>query len=302
MQGILAELSLGTFEMEYMLLMLLLLPLLFGDLFGAGDAGVPAIDGTPEDDEVTGTAQGEEINTFAGDDVVLAGAGDDNVNLGDGDDGGAGEDGNDLIFGGAGNDIADGGSGNDTIWLGDGDDAINYYTPEELGQDPSIDLSMAGDDRISGGGGADYLYDWVGSDTLTGELGRDYIDTVDNAGTAQAADMNSGGWGGDTLWADDGDTMSGGGNSDDFNVWIDETSDEAVTITDFDGATETLDLDFDQATFDGLTVDDVTLSTDPDTGDVSIMALDQVVAVLTNATNVDVLNVGLPEWMFPPAA
>ena len=274
--------------MEYLLL-LLFVPFLFGDLFHDDDGGAPDINGTPEDDVLQGTGQAEDINAGGGDDLVSGGGGDDDLDLGVGNDVALGEGGDDLILGGGGDDLVDGGAGNDTIWLGKGDDVIDVGFLDEVGAtDP------AGDDRMSGGDGDDSIADWVGSDTLTGELGQDLIVSVDEMGTEDAGDVTSGGWGLDTLVADDGDTVSGGGSADEFHVYADEVSDAAVTVTDFDGAREQLILDLDVGAFGDLTDEDFTTETDPDTGDVSVLLDGQVVALLTNpaqfdpATNIEV--------------
>ena len=284
--------------MEFLLL-LLFVPFLFGDLFGGHededeDVSGPDITGTPDGEVLEGTERAEDITAGAGDDLVAAWSGNDTLHLDDGDDAGLGENGNDLIFGGAGDDVVDGGAGNDTIWLGDGDDAM---ADDETFSGFGLDTSSAGDDRISGGDGNDLLGDWQGSDTVTGELGRDIVFTVDEFGSDYAPDVNSGGWGADALIADDGDTMSGGGDRDAFYVVTDEVSDAAVTVTDFDGATEQLFLDLDPFTFAGLGADDVTMETDPDSGDVSVLAMDQVIVVLTNPTAFDPSNIVLPDWI-----
>ena len=79
---------------------MLLVPVLFSDLFGGADDDTSepeprTLTGTPENDTIEGSAAGEII------------------------DAGDSDDGNDLIFGGAGWDFADGGAGNDTIWRGE---------------------------------------------------------------------------------------------------------------------------------------------------------------------------------------
>lgn len=291
--------------MEFLLLALFV-PFLCGDLFGGNEDGDDSggdpqgadINGSAGNDTLAGTEQAEDITAGAGDDFVAAWSGNDILHLDDGDDAGLGENGDDLIFGGAGSDVVDGGAGNDTIWLGDGDDAI---ADDETFSGLGLDTGSDGDDRISGGDGNDVLGDWLGSDTLTGDLGRDLVFTVDEVGSGDAPDLNSGGWGMDILIADDGDTLSGGGNDDVFAVVTDELSDAAVTVTDFDGATEQLHLEIDPDTLGFLTAEDVTMTTDPDTGDVSILARDQVMVVLTNPTQFDMSNVVLPGWMQPAA-
>lgn len=276
--------------------MLLLVPFLCGDLFGGNDEDdeAPDVIGTAGNDTLNGTEAGEKIMAGAGDDGIAAWSGDDTVNGEEGNDFVLGEMGDDLIFGDAGDDLADGGAGNDTIWLGEGDDII---ADDTLVLDPEFNTGAAGDDRISGGDGNDFLIDWQGSDSLNGELGRDTVVSVDDYGTDHAADVNSGGWGMDTLWGDDGDTMTGGGNADDFTVYVDEADDSAVTISDFDGANETLFLELPADIFDG-SVPELSAVTDPLTGDVTVSADGKPVAVLTNPANFDLAtNVLLPWWM-----
>ncbi len=281
--------------MEFLLL-LLVVPFLIGDLFGGDDAhdsDGPDINGTENNDTLEGTDQDEEINAGAGDDGILAHAGDDTVKAEDGRDVVLGEGGDDSIFGGAGNDYVDGGSGDDTIWLGDGDDVI---APRSLSELTDLDTGAAGDDQISGGDGNDVMGDWLGSDTLTGELGRDLVFTLDRSGTEDAPDVSSGGWGIDTLFADDGDTMSGGENPDEFHVLVDEEGDSAVTITDFDSANETIELDLTADTFANAGPDDLQIETDPQTGDVTISVAGQVIALVIDPGSFDASNVVVPLW------
>lgn len=278
--------------MEYLLL-LLVVPFLFGDFFGGGSEDAPDINGTDGNDTLFGTETAEEINAGAGDDAVAAWSGDDTVNAGDGEDVVLGENGNDLIFGGAGDDVFNGGAGNDTIWLGDGDDEL---VDSSFVSD--FDIGSEGDDRISGGDGNDGFGDWSGSDTLTGELGRDFVNTIDMPGTEDAPDVNSGGWGIDTLYADDGDTMSGGGNTDEFHVYVDSDieTDRAVTISDFDSATETIELDLFSESLASTGPSDLLIETDPVSGDVTISVAGQQIAVVINPGSFDASNVVVPNW------
>lgn len=281
------------------LLLLLVVPFLFGDLFQKDEDEEPApdINGSTADDTLDGTQDGEEIYAGAGNDVIAAWSGDDLVQGGEGNDFVLGEGGRDLIYGGAGADLVDGGSGNDTIWMGDGDDEI---ADVGIAPAPEFDTGSAGDDKISGGDGDDLMGDWQGANTLTGELGDDFLVTTDDRDTA-SADLLFGGWGQDTVFGDDGDTMTGGGFDDFFVVNTDETTDSAVTITDFDGDNEILRLAFDADTFEGSTVADVTAVTDPQTGDVSLFMAGQKLVVLTDPVAFDPSKVEFPSWMFPAA-
>ena len=285
---------LGDFVEAFLLL--LLVPFLFGDLFSNSDEDDPAPDilGSEGDDTLDGTTEPEEIYGGAGDDGIAAWSGDDTVEAGEGDDFVLAEDGDDLVFGGAGDDLVDGGSGNDTIWLGEGDDET---ADDGVSPGPEFDTGPEGDDFISGGAGNDVLLDWIGSDTLVGELGQDFLFALDDYGS-DTPDSLSGGWGEDTVWGDDGDTLSGGGFTDDIVVTLDETDDASVTITDFDAKSETLFLDVDRDAFESATGNDLSMTSDPATGDVALFLAGQKVAHLLAPTGDFTLgNVSLPEWM-----
>ncbi len=281
------------------LLLLLFVPLLFGDLFSQeDDEPAPDIVGSDQGERLEGTTEGEEIYAGGGDDLVTAWDGDDLLRGEAGDDELLAEGGDDLVFGDEGDDLADGGSGNDTIWLGDGDDEI---ADDGLSPGPDFNTGPEGDDFISGGAGNDVLLDWRGSDTLVGELGNDFLFATDDFGS-DAPDSLSGGWGVDTVWGDDGDTLSGGGFTDDIVVTVDETSDASVTITDFDAASETLFFDVQQDAFEPLTGNDLSMTTDPATGDVALFLAGQKIAhLVAPAGGFTLGNVSLPEWMRPAA-
>ena len=287
--------------MEFLVL-LMIVPFLFGDLFQKDDDDEPApdINGTQGDDSISGTTQNEEIYADAGNDVIAAWSGDDVVQAEEGDDLVLGEQGDDLIYGGTGDDLVDGGSGNDTIWLGDGADEIP--DPEDgfdLG--PDFETSAAGDDQITGGAGNDFLIDRLESNTLRGDLGDDIIVGVDDDGT-NLPDQMQGGWGADYIVGDDGDTISGGGSTDEYNVVLNERDDAAVTIVDFDSATEQLFLSVDEQAFAGATGDDLAFQVDPATGDVSLFLQGQkVVHLVDPAGGFNPGSIFLPEWMRPVA-
>lgn len=287
--------------MEFLVL-LMIVPFLCGDLFQKDDDEDPApdINGSAGNDTMDGTERGEEIYADAGDDVITAWSGDDLVQAEEGDDLVLGEAGHDLIFGGAGDDLVDGGSGNDTIWLGDGADEMP--DPEDgfdLG--PDFEISAAGDDQVVGGAGNDFLIDRLGSNTLRGDLGDDIVVGVDDTGTT-TPDQLFGGWGRDYLVGDDGDTLSGGGFTDEFSVVLNERDDAAVMITDFDSATETLFLEVDEQAFAGATGDDLVVQVDPATGDVSLLLQGQkVVHLVDPAGSLRPGSILLPEWMRPAA-
>ncbi|MDP3860256.1 MAG: permease, partial [Phaeovulum sp.] len=98
--------------------------------------------------------------------------------------------------------------------------------------------ALLGNDVVRGSSGHDFLVDFEGANTLNGGFGDDELWALDHEG-ANAADLLQGWAGDDDLLGDDGDTMEGGDGVDSFySVW--QPGDAAVTITDFDPATESL--------------------------------------------------------------
>lgn len=101
----------------------------------------------------------------------------------------------------------------------------------------------AGDDHIEGDSGDDYLFGGNGSDTLIGGAGNDLIvASMDPfwADTARYSEI-SGGAGNDTLIGEGNDYLEGGAGIDEFRVFVDTESDQAVAhVSDFDASTESL--------------------------------------------------------------
>jgi Ca2+-binding RTX toxin-like protein len=98
----------------------------------------------------------------------------------EGDDSVFGSSSNDLIFGNQGEDFIDGGSGgNDTLYGGQGKDVLTglFGNNVLLGNfDNDVLLGGAGNDQLFGGQGDDLIGgDGGGNDTLSGDLGRDFI-------------------------------------------------------------------------------------------------------------------------------
>ncbi len=160
-----------------------------------------------------------------------------NKTLTDGDDDYVGTAGIDHIFAEGGDDVVSGGAGDDRVFLGDGNDStIDPAAFESV--DKFSDLNspdMAGNDFIRGGGGDDALIDTLGSNTMYGDTGSDLLVGTDAAGDTGTPDELYGGYGYDVLLGDNGDTLTGGGQADDFGVVVGDTVTGPVMITDLTG-------------------------------------------------------------------
>ena len=221
-----------------------------------------------------------EVNDLIGGDnkeVIVGYAGDDTLSGGNGDDRLFGHADNDQLNPGAGDDDVFGGQGNDLVnggvidgTFGDADAFMSGLTARMV-DDGGLILSNAehaaaqalgtadvaddqGNDFIRGEDGNDVLADGFGQDTIHGDLGADVIFSVDIAdqGGDPTSDQVFGGFGADTIFADDGDVVSGGEGVDRFVIANglnakDGGDEDAVTITDFDPATEVLEVE----NFDG---------------------------------------------------
>ena len=146
---------------------------------------------------------------------------------------------NDIIFGGDGNDNVSPGDGDDEVFLGRGDDFFGDIGGRN-------DPDYGGDDLVRGQGGNDTLTSLGGQDTLFGDTGNAVINTNDFLpqfdGVQARPDMGFGGLGDDQMLFDDGGTVSGGEGVDAFQLQVASTESTAVTITDFDPATEALQI------------------------------------------------------------
>lgn len=213
-----------------------------------------------EDENILGTALDDTLSGTDSDDTIEGRDGDDAISAGDGDD---------TVFGGNGDDSV---AGDDNLQLGDGDDTTLATATSDLGND-----------QIRGGAGADIITDNSGSNIIYGELGADTITTLDDIGTAES-DNVEGGFGNDTLIIDDGDIVSGGDNSDTFNVVFDELDDDAVTITDFNVDEDALVIT--QSVASALVTDTLTTSNSEDQESTNVYFGDQLIAVLTGTPNV----------------
>ncbi|MEM7457842.1 MAG: CHRD domain-containing protein [Pseudomonadota bacterium] len=176
---------------------------------GGGDDG-PGNVPTPNADNLTGTPQNDTINALAGDDIVDGLAGDDTLSGAEGNDTLIGGAGNDTLNGNAGADTLQGGAGDDTLLGGGGTDIIDGGAGSDtnsfadIAQDTTADIAAgtasygmvnesfsnienltggAGNDTLSGDGGANTLTGGAGDDVLAGRGGVDVIDGGDGNDT-----------------------------------------------------------------------------------------------------------------------
>ena len=224
------------------------------------------IDGTSRSNTLTGTAGRDIMQGFAGNDTLHGGGGNDAVIGGTGNDRLNGDDGNDYLdgrigsdrlYGDAGNDvlvgsisanIMDGGTGVDTMTGGGGNDS--YYVDDTA--DVIVELLGGGADLVRST--ATYtLSDNVDNIILIG------VGTVDATGNALsnrltgneannrlfglgANDRLGGGRGDDHLVGGTGrDIVTGGAGADEF-VFAEFGSANYDTVTDFNGAFDTIQL------------------------------------------------------------
>ena len=196
-----------------------------GESLIGGDAR-DLIFATDDDDHVSGLGGDDYINAGDGADVVLGQDGDDELHGALGDDALWGDAGDDTLLGHVGDDVLWGGQGNDALSGGDGGDELH-------GGD--------GDDSLQGSLGDDVLVGGAGSDVMFGGSGDDILDGRDGD-AGDAPDFVNGGAGDDLLIGTTGDTLHGGDGSDDFVL-----AGGAVTVQDFDSATDKLAVLFDAA-------------------------------------------------------
>lgn len=177
-------------------------------------------------------------------------------------------DGRDIVLGGRGADSIDGGDGNDLLF-GNGDDDSIYGN---FGDD-FIDGGL-GDDFLRGGAGDDTLRDDTGQDSVRGGSGDDTIDLRDTA--PGGADSIAAGSGDDTAFADDGDVVRLGAGLDLLVVSSEDTTDEPVTVRDFDPNDDFLQIEYGDGTG--------TLSVSANDNATSVSVNGQVVAILTGVS------------------
>ena len=143
-----------------------------------------------------------------------------------------------VISGGNNVDHMSGSAYDDLVYLDAGDDFYN-------GNQGDAD---AGDDTIHGEDGNDIIRDSRGNDILYGEKGRDVMNAVDHV-DQMGADTLIGGTGKDILQGDVGDIMMGGGDVDQFEVFVQggvDAADDCVHILDFEPEKDRLVIRFDE--------------------------------------------------------
>ena len=220
-------------------------------LMGIGLLGYALIPDTPEDlenideaqqgaetdDILTGSAANDALSGNGGNDLLGGAAGDDVLYGKEGADSLLGGDGNDTIRGASGADSVSGGAGNDQAYLDSGSDIYNDLSASggndtvEGGSDSDYIFSGAGNDSLYGGSGNDVILDPAGRNTLSG---GDAWDTLFGLDTIEgSADLLLGGQGNDWILGDDGDTLTGGTETDRFITVEQDFPQRAVTITDF---------------------------------------------------------------------
>lgn len=129
--------------------------------------------------------------------------------------------------------------GDDTIGFAEGADTEGRDMRILAGGGDDVVTSGLGDDTISGGLGNDVLNGGGGVDEIDGGYGNDVINSQDD-GVLGASDTVFGGFGNDTLFGDDGDLLNGGEGTDNFSIDMNDPAASAVSIGDFNPATETL--------------------------------------------------------------
>ena len=143
-----------------------------------------------------------------------------------------------VISGGNYVDHMSGSAEDDLVYLDAGDD---FYDGKQGEAD-------AGDDTIHGEDGNDTIRDSRGNDIFYGEKGRDVLNAVDHVDHI-GADTLIGGTGKDILQGDIGDVMMGGGDVDQFEVFLQDdvsAADDCVHILDFEPEKDKLVIRFDE--------------------------------------------------------
>lgn len=235
-----------------------------GDANAGDDLAPNKITGDAADNQLTGTSSVDHIRGLAGNDIMLGGDGSDKIG---GRETVTNPDGTKTQTGGEGDDLINAGAGNDKVFAADGNDRIfgadlltllNQGVPadervsvEDL-KVGNIDVSAGapftaqqildfmqnstnsdlGDDLLRGGAGNDLIADVRGSNTIHGDLGRDQLVSLDIE--KGQADKVFGGYGRDTILADDGDVVSGGAGTDSFEISVRFDQPDAVQITDWE--------------------------------------------------------------------
>ncbi|WP_420862958.1 calcium-binding protein [Algirhabdus cladophorae] len=135
-----------------------------------GDGGANDIDAGNGSDTVFGRGGADTIRGGEGNDTIEGNGGNDTIYGDEGEDEIFGQVGDDSLFGGADADVLWGASGNDTLDGGGGDDLLYGDLAE--------DVSIAGDDVISGGAGDDMMHGGEGADSFDGGEGTDTVNYI----------------------------------------------------------------------------------------------------------------------------
>jgi Ca2+-binding RTX toxin-like protein len=248
-----------------------------------GSAGADVVNASEGDDVVIGGTGSDSIQGGRGQDLLLGEQGDDTLDGGTGSDlliGGKGNDvlfgrndqdiliggsGDDLLYGGTNQDVLVGTSGSDTLYGGAGGDRLSGYDimpgtskadalANNLVTDPATAQELVTD-----------LNDFVATNLgnrITPELvGRVKWNLENYDGTDLGDDVIYGGDGNDSIYGDFNDTLTGDAGDDVF--FVDSTvpsdvlgTDDKVTITDFNPATESLRIFIDAAADNTVTFTD----------------------------------------------
>jgi len=247
-----------------------------GDDVIRGGTGNNHLDGGDGNDNLSGGAGNDSLVGEDGQDTLRGENGVDTLSGGNGHDslmGDAGDDsidgghGHDTILGGSDNDSLNGGDGRDSISGGSGDDSLTGGIQADTligGTGDDTALGNTGDDYLEGGTGDDLLVGGTESDTLLGESGDDKLNGQrdnDSLDAGLGNDTIFGGQGNDSATGGDGDDTIHGQGGNDF--LFDDTGDDLIK-----GGTGR-DLIDSRGTY--VTIDDVQLAAEGNTGDTSVM-------------------------------
>ena len=247
-------------------------------------------EGSSESDLLTGDDNNERTRGLSGADTISGGDGDDELRGDSGDDVLGGDAGNDTLHGNDGNDIMNGGDEDDVLFGHNADDNL-------FGDSGSDSLQgSAGNDMLEGGDGNDTLHGGLDDDTLTGGAGADVLFggwgndvlsglTRDATGTdTDSADFLNGGGGDDSLLVGSGDIVTAGEGSDEIVLgdWL--TSGDAAQIMDYAAEDDSIVLVWDDSS-DASVEPQITLSTDPDSEDQTLVMLDGTLVATVNGSD-----------------
>jgi Ca2+-binding RTX toxin-like protein len=279
------------------------------------DEKSPSSDDIPDEKDAAIKLQGgngdDLLSGADADDLLLGGGGNDQIDAKDGDDNLEGGEGDDVLHAGAGNDQVAGNAGNDTVYADAGDDVLTGDFGDDLlsGQDgdDALDggsgadtlLGGIGRDTLSGGDGADWLAGGadddtltggVGADTLDGGSGNDHLSGIDAATGEETADYLNGGAGDDALTLGAGDHATGGIGHDSFAVAPENGQTGVATIADYDFTQDEIVVVYDPAVHPDP---QLSLSTNPNTEDVTILLDGAPVAIVSAGSSVYLSDIRL---------